>query len=87
MTYENRQYMIFNVSEIENVDFNEVMESSPETIRKSLDNTKTFVKWSGDTIPNSIDLLTTKDGPYTHSEIMDILSTNEWTNVDEIITP
>lgn len=87
MIYENRQYMIFNVSEIENVNFNEVMETSSETIRKSLDNTKTFVKWSGETIPNSIDSLTTKDGPYTHSEIIAILSTNEWCNMDEIITP
>jgi len=87
MIYENRQYMIFNVSEIGNVNFNEVMETSSETIRKSLDNTKTFVKWNGNTIPNSIDSLTTKNGPYTHSEIVEILSTNEWTNVDEIITP
>lgn len=82
--YEQRQYMIFNVSELPLVDFNEVLETSQDTVRKSIDQTKTFVKWDGETIPPSIDALTTKEGPYTYSEILDILATAEWKNNDPI---
>jgi len=83
--YETRQYIIFNVSELSIINFDEVLETSSETVRKSIDNTKTFVKWNGGTIPSSIQSLTTKLGPYTHSEILTILSTQEWSSVEEII--
>jgi hypothetical protein len=76
--YETRQFMIFNVSELNKIDFSEVLESSIDTIRKSVDNSKTFVKWDGDIIPPSIEYLTTKEGPYTYSEILDILNGSEW---------
>lgn len=74
--YEERQYMIFNVSELPLVDFNEVLETSQDTVRKSLDGTKTFVKWNGPNVPSSVESLTTKEGPYTHNEILDILATS-----------
>ena len=79
MDYENRNYMIFDVSELPQIDFNQVLETSPDTVRRSVDGTKTFVKWEGSE-PASINALTTKDGPYTHSEILDILSGPEWTH-------
>ena len=72
--------MIFDVSELPQIDFNEVLETSVETVRKSVDETKTFVKWDGDVIPSSIDALTTKEGPYTYEEILAILATPEWTD-------
>lgn len=78
-TYENREYIIFNVSELPLVNFNEVLETSADTVRKSVDLTKTFVKWNG-TPPSFVDDLTTKDGPYTHSEILRILATPQWTD-------
>jgi hypothetical protein len=78
MAYENREFMIFNVSELGNINFNEVLETSQDTVRKSVDGTKTFVKWEGETIPSSIQNLTTKEGPYTYNEILTILSTEEW---------
>lgn len=81
----NREYMIFNVSEIDNVDFTQVLETSKETVRKSVDGTKTFVKWEGNTIPTTVSSLTTKVGPYTHSEILTILATDEWTDPNDII--
>ena len=74
----NRNYMIFNVSEINSINFNEVMETSADTLRKSIDESKTFVKWEGST-PSTIDSLTTKEGPYTHSQILSILSGADWT--------
>ena len=75
--YENRKFMIFNVSELPNINFTEVLETSEETVRKSVDGTKTFVKWDG-TIPDCVNNLTTKEGPYTYEELLTILSTPEW---------
>jgi hypothetical protein len=80
MSYENREFMIFNVSELPQIDFTQVLETSIDTVRKSIDQTKTFVKWDGVEIPSSIDSLTTKEGPYTYNEILDILATPEWTD-------
>ena len=79
--YPNREFMIFNVSELPSIDFTQVLETSIDTVRKSVDQTKTFVKWDGAT-PSSVEALTTKEGPYTYDEILAILSTPEWTNPD-----
>jgi hypothetical protein len=80
MSYENREFMIFNVSELDTIDFTQVLETSAETVRKSVDQTKTFVKWDGLTIPDCVLNLTTKEGPYTYEEILTILATPEWTD-------
>jgi hypothetical protein len=72
------EYVIFNVSELPNINFEEVLETSIDTVRKSVDETKTFVKWDGQ-IPSSVQSLQTKEGPYTYDEILQILSTPEWT--------
>jgi hypothetical protein len=87
MSYENREFMIFNVSELLQIDFTQVLETSIDTVRKSVDETKTFVKWDGTTIPSSVDSLTTKEGPYTYSEILDILATPEWTDPSGSMMP
>tara|TARA_R110001606_G_scaffold296429_1_gene444255 strand:- start:58 stop:318 length:261 start_codon:yes stop_codon:yes gene_type:complete len=84
MATQNREYMIFNVSEIDNVDFTQVLETSKDTVRKSVDETKTFVKWEGNIIPTTVSSLTTKVGPYTHPEILVILATDEWTDPNDI---
>jgi hypothetical protein len=80
MSYQNREFMIFDVSELNTIDFTQVLETSSETVRKSVDGTKTFVKWDGTTIPDCILDLTTKEGPYTYEEILTILATPEWTD-------
>jgi hypothetical protein len=82
--FEIRQFMIFNVSELPLIDFSQVLETSIDTVRKSIDETKTFVKWDGNTIPSSIDSLTTKEGPYTYEEILVILNTTEWTTYNMV---
>ena len=84
MSYENREFMIFNVTELDQIDFTQVLETSIDTVRKSVDQTKTFVKWDGIEIPSSVDSLTTKEGPYTYSEMLDILATPEWTDPNPI---
>ena len=80
MSYSNREFMIFNVSELDQIDFTQVLETSIDTVRKSVDQTKTFVKWDGQEIPSSVEGLTTKEGPYTYDEILAILATPEWTD-------
>ena len=75
----NNTYMIFNVLELEQIDFTQVKETSIDTVRKSIDGTKTFVKWEGE-IPQCVVDLITKEGPYTYEEILSILATEEWTN-------
>lgn len=82
--YSNRQFMIFDVSELNIIDFSQVLETSADTVRKSIDGTKTFVKWEED-IPSCVVLLTTKDGPYTYDEIITILSSKDWTINNEMI--
>ena len=83
--YEQRQFMIFNVSELNTIDFTQVLETSIDTVRRSVDGTKTFVKWDGNTIPPSVDSLTTKEGPYSYEEILVILSGTEWTNDIDLV--
>lgn len=80
MDYNNRQFMIFSVTELNQIDFTQVCETSIDTVRKSVDETKTFVKWDGEGIPTSVEGLTTKEGPYTYEEILTILSTEEWSS-------
>jgi hypothetical protein len=77
---EDREFMIFNVSELGTIDFTQVLETSADTVRKSVNQTKTFVKWDGQVIPQCVQDLTTKEGPYTYNEMLTILSTPEWTD-------
>ena len=76
--FENRKYLIFNMSEIDTINFSSVLETSVDTIRKSVDETLTFVKWEGST-PSFVSSLSTTQGPYTHTEILSVLSTETWT--------
>ena len=82
--YDNREFMIFNVSELPEIDFTQVLETSEDTVRKSIDGTKTFVKWNG-TIPQCVADLSTKEGPYTYDEILVILFTPEWTDPEPLM--
>ena len=43
--YQNRRFVIFEVTELPLIDFNQVYETSIDTVRKSVDQTKTFVKY------------------------------------------
>ena len=102
--YENRQFAIFSITELNQIDFSMVLETSAETLRRSVDGTKSFVKWDQelyDPTPyeiinaetNQIEIITpnspsppsfiaeleTLEGPYTYTEILEILSGPEWT--------
>ena len=73
----SRNYLIIQSSELSKVDFSQVLETSASTVRKSVDTTKTFIKWEGDT-PSFVSNLTSTEGPYTHGQITTILDTDAW---------
>jgi len=75
--YEQRNFLIFPVAELPKVDFSQVCETSAETVRKSVDETKTFVKWDGEE-PAFVADIEGAEGPYTYEEILVILSGEEW---------
>ena len=75
-----KTFVIFDVTEIPLIDFSEVFETSEHTLRLSIDETKTFVKWQGDP-PPSVLALTTKSPYYDIDEMLTILATEEWTEV------
>jgi hypothetical protein len=77
--YDNRKFIIFNVDELSIIDFTQIHETSINTMRKSVDKSKTFVKWDGE-MPESVMNLITKEGPYTYEEMISILDTPEWSN-------
>lgn len=83
--YDQRNFVIFNISELPTVDFTQVLETSEETVRKSIDGTKTFVKWDGEVVPPCVESLTTKSPYYTYEEMVTILATEEWTSPSETI--
>jgi hypothetical protein len=80
--YANRRFVIFNVSELGDVDFNQVYETSASTVRKSVDESLTFIKYDLPQ-PSSIQSLSTKSQEYTYNEILAILETPAWTTPDQ----
>ncbi len=76
--YPNRRYVIFNVTELLQINFNQVYETSIDTVRKSVDGTKTFVKYDMPQ-PSSVAALTTKSQEYTYDEMLNILTGSAWT--------
>lgn len=78
MSYDTRTFMIFPVSELNKINFSQVLETSADTVRVSVDGTLTFVKWEGNE-PPCLSTITSKQGPYTYEEIVTILSTSTWT--------
>ena len=70
-----KKYVIITSDDVSSVDFTKVQETSADTLRWNKDNTKTFVKFEGDT-PSFL----TGKTQYTYSEILTILNnvSGEW---------
>ena len=48
MTYNNLHYCIIDWEDVKAINFTHVQESVPESLRRSIDGTKTFVKYEGE---------------------------------------
>ena len=78
---QEKKFIILDASEVDYIDFSEVLESELGTLRFSIDGTKTFVKYLGDQ-PDFVfeitnDLVGRKE--YNHKEFLEILKEEEWT--------
>ena len=73
-----RTYCILNSSELDSVDFTQVLQTSADTLSYSVDGSKFLVKFEGDTPSFLIG-----EPQYTHDEILQVLSGSEWT-ADEL---
>ena len=72
------KYVILTASEVSSIDFSKVLEDSSGTLRYNNDNTKTFVKFNGDT-PSFLDGKTILN----RSEILNELKKDEWKAEEE----
>jgi len=75
--YDNRRYLIIPSSIVDNIDFSQVHETSKDTLRYSVDGTKTFIKYD---LPDRPGIYSEEYNEYTHEEILEILSGEEWTS-------
>ena len=71
----SRNYVIIDKSEVSSVNFDQVLETSADTLRYNLAGTQTFVKYEGDA-PSFLEGKTAN----SHSEMLDILAGEEWTD-------
>jgi len=67
-------YVIYNMADISAVNFSEVIQTSEATLRLSLDEKKTVLKFVGNTPSFLVGLK-----QYNHTEILAIMHTPEWT--------
>ena len=75
--FDHRHYVIIPYYEVGNIDFDEVLETSINTIRRSIDGYKTFVKYEYE-MPPSVVAIQDKSQEYSYEEICEILNTEEW---------
>ncbi len=71
----SRTYVIIGDSEVATVDFDAVLQTSAETLRYNLAGTQAVLKYEG----YKPRFLYGKD-TYTHSQILEILAGEEWTD-------
>lgn len=78
-------YVIVDISELNNVDYSQVLQTSPSTVRKNIEQSKFILKYDGETPQTIIDLdnsgkLFTYSGEkyFTHPQILTIVSDVEW---------
>ena len=102
--FPNRRWLVIPATQVENVDFNQVLEAGPDSLRYSIDGTQTFVKYEVKVVEETytetfIDPETNEEVTFTveagvygrpsiysdqyteynHEEILELLSTENWT--------
>ena len=71
------KYVTILAEQVASVDFNQVLETSEETLRYNNDRSLALLKFNGDT-PSFLEGKTT----YDYEQIMEILDSPEWTQED-----
>jgi hypothetical protein len=70
-----RIYVIINADEVDSIDFDLILERNENFLSYSRDGSKALVKFIGDT-PSFLEGKT----QYTHSEILTVMATDEWSS-------
>ena len=71
-------YNTIEITDLSNVDFTQVEETSAETIRKSIDETLFTIKW--EIQPSFLtDETVVPVGTYTHEQCLELMATDFWT--------
>ena len=78
MDYSNRKWIIINVSDITDEMIENAIQTTKDTLRKTLNGNKAILKWDGDT-PSCFEGMTT----YSHSEILEELASSDWSEDEE----
>lgn len=73
-----RRYIIVDTNLVIDSIINEVFQTSVETVRKSIDETKSILSYNDGDKPEKF----LSEIEYTNSEILDILSGSDWSNVE-----
>jgi hypothetical protein len=83
MSSNGNSYITIKTSEINTVDFSQVIEAR-NTIRKSVDESEFIVKWveGAPYMPSSIEAVPESDrsAVLSHSEALTLMATAEWTD-------
>ena len=67
-------YVIYDMTNVASIDFSQVEETSQDTLRLSLDETKTVLKFKGETPSFLVGLQ-----QYNHKDILAIMHFSDWT--------
>lgn len=71
-------YAVINISDIGLIDFNQVGQTSANTVRKNIAETQFVIKWNKE--PTFIaDGSVEPVGIYNHTTILELMATAEWT--------
>jgi hypothetical protein len=79
--YDDRKYVVIYYSDINQIDFSEILESSIETVRRSIDGNLTFVIYEGD-MPASVEALINRSPEFTHEQFLLVLASPDWSIPD-----
>ena len=73
------KYVIYNMENVDTIDFAQIFEDGVDTLRLSVNGEKTVLKFEGETPDFLVGL-----SQYNHSEILEIMRTDEWNQEQEI---
>lgn len=72
-------YVIYDMANLDTIDFSQVYEDSVDSLRVSINGKKTILKFTGETPDFLVGL-----SQYTHSAILAIMQSSEWSKELEI---
>lgn len=86
MSHDHRHWILVSPSDLPNIDYSEICETSIQTTRTNIAGDVAFIKWESSiydhlhqpTIPASVAAINHLSDILTHEEMKSELSTDEW---------